>query len=98
MDKTGILRDFFEHYRDFPPVVTVTKTLGRLRRVRKPSITAIIKQARNAGERGPVRIERVNPDGSRTIITSSSEPTADLTAEDNAEKLWQERIARNGSH
>jgi hypothetical protein len=67
-------------------------------RKRKPNITTLIKRARKAGERGPVRVELVNVDGTRTIITSSSEPAPDAMTEDEAEKLWHERISKNAAH
>src|SRR5258705_1453241 len=59
------------------------------RRRRRSSVTALIKQARKAGERGPVRVEL--PDG--TAITSNSEPVAGQS-DDDAERLWLERIAK----
>ena len=64
------------------------------RRRRKASLTALIRRARKAGERGPVRVEL--PDG--TAITSSSEPVADLNDDGTAERLWLERIAKNAAH
>ena len=68
------------------------------RRKRKPNITTLIKRARKAGERGPVRVELVNDDGSRTIVTSSSEATPEAMSEADAEKLWHERISKNAAH
>lgn len=64
---------------------------------RKPSITEMIRQARKAGERGAVRVELVNADGSRAVVTSSNQPAADLMADDDAEKLWLERIGRDAA-
>lgn len=64
------------------------------RRRRRSSVTALIKHARKAGERGPVRVEL--PDG--TAITSNSEPVADLSDDGTAERLWLERIAKNAAH
>ena len=63
------------------------------RRRRRSSVTALIKHARKAGERGPVRVEL--PDG--TAITSNSEPVAGQS-DDDAERLWLERIAKNAAH
>jgi hypothetical protein len=68
----------------------------RLRK-RKPNITTFIKRARKAGERGEVRVELVNSDGTRTIITSSREALIDAMTENDAEKLWHERIG-NAAH
>lgn len=51
----------------------------------------LIKQARKAGERGPVRVAL--PDG--TVITSASEDTVDQMTDDAAERLWHERIAKH---
>ena len=63
------------------------------RRRRRSSVTALIKHARKAGERGPVRVEL--PDG--TAITSNSEPVAGQS-DDDAERLWLERIAKHAAH
>jgi hypothetical protein len=68
------------------------------RRKRKPNITTLIKRARKAGERGPVRVELVNDDGSRIIVTSSSEAAPDEMTESEAEKLWHERIGKDAPH
>jgi hypothetical protein len=62
------------------------------KRRRNPNITALIKRARKAGERGPVRVELVALDGMRTIVTSSSEPAPEVMTTDEAEGLWQRRI------
>jgi hypothetical protein len=61
---------------------------------KRPSISTLIRQARKAGERGAVRVELIGANGSRTIVTSSSEPTAIELSDDDAEKLWHERIDR----
>ena len=68
------------------------------KRKRKPSITTLIRQARKAGERGSVRVEQIHPDGSRTIIISSSEPSVEAMTQDDAENLWQQRIAKYAAH
>jgi hypothetical protein len=68
----------------------------RLRK-RKPSVTTLIKRARKAGERGEVRVELVNSDGTRTVVTSSREAVIDAMTEANAEKLWTERIGRHAN-
>jgi hypothetical protein len=52
------------------------------RRKRRASVTALIKHARKAGERGPVRVEL--PDG--TAITTNSEPVA--TKPDDEGNEW----------
>jgi hypothetical protein len=67
------------------------------KRKRKLSVAVMIRQARKSGERGPVRVELVNADGSRAVVTSSQEPAADLLSDD-AEKLWHERIAKHATH
>jgi hypothetical protein len=67
----------------------------RKRRNRGKSISTLIGQARRAGERGPVRIEQVKADGSRTIITSSSEAAVEEMTVRDAERLWQERIGKH---
>jgi hypothetical protein len=79
-----------------PEIEDATPKLSR--RKRRPNITTLIKRARRAGERGPVRVELVNDDGTRTIITSSSEALPDAMTEDAAEKLWHERIHKNAAH
>jgi hypothetical protein len=68
------------------------------RRKRKPNITTLIKRARDAGERGPVRVELVNDDGTRTIVTSLREAAPETITEADAEKLWHERISKNAAH
>ncbi|MCA1503819.1 hypothetical protein [Bradyrhizobium sp. NBAIM02] len=73
-------------------------TQARRKRHRKANITALIKRVRKAGERGPVRIEMIGGDGGRTIITSSSDPAPDAMSEDEAEKMWHERIGKDATH
>jgi hypothetical protein len=68
------------------------------RRKRKPNITTLIKRARKAGERGPVRVELVNDDGTRTIVTSSREAAPETMTEAEAEKRWHDRITKNAAH
>ena len=58
---------------------------------KRPSVTRYIKQARKAGDRGPVRIEL--PDG--TTITSSNETAPGRTAEDDAERMWMQRVTKH---
>ena len=67
-------------------------------RKRKPNITTLNKRARKAGERGPVRVELVNVDGTSTIITFGGEHAPEAMTEDEAEKLWHERISKNAAH
>jgi hypothetical protein len=67
----------------------------RRTRTRKPNSATFIRQARKAGERGPVRIEHVNADGSRTIVTSTSEGAIERITEADAERMWHERIAKH---
>jgi hypothetical protein len=67
----------------------------RKARPRKASITVLIRRARAAGERGIVRVELVNADGTRTIVTSSREAAIDAMTEADAEKLWIERLGRH---
>jgi hypothetical protein len=43
------------------------------RRERKPNVTTPIKSVRDAGERGLLRVEFVNDDGTRIIIASPSD-------------------------
>jgi hypothetical protein len=66
-------------------------------RKRKPSIATMIRHARKAGERGEVRVELVNIDGTRTIVTSSRDAAINAMSEEDAEKLWHERIG-NAAH
>jgi hypothetical protein len=51
------------------------------KRRRRPSVTALIKRARRAGERGPVRVAL--PDG--TVITSEREGSVAAMTQDDAE-------------
>jgi hypothetical protein len=66
-----------------------------LPRQRRVSVTRLIKQARKAGERGAVRVEIFNHDGTRTVVTSSREAQIDAMTEADAEKLWTERIGKH---
>jgi hypothetical protein len=68
-----------------------------LPRRRKVSVTRLIKQARKAGERGEVRVEILNHDGTRTVVTSSRDQALETITEADAEKLWTERIG-NAAH
>jgi hypothetical protein len=52
---------------------------GHQKRKRKPSIAALIRQARKAGERGPISVTL--PDG--TVITSASEGTVEQMMSDD---------------
>lgn len=79
-------------------VEAVRPPQARRKRHRKANITALIKRVRKAGERGPVRIELIGGDGGRTIITSSSDPAPDTMGEDEAEKMWHERIGKDAAH
>jgi hypothetical protein len=67
----------------------------RPKRRRRPSFATLIRQVRKAGERGQVRIEQVNADGSRTIVTSTSEGAIERMTEADAERMWHERIAKH---
>jgi hypothetical protein len=67
-------------------------------RKRKPSIATLIRHARHAGERGEVRVELVNADGSRTIVTSSRDQAPEMMSEADAEQLWIERIGKHAAH
>ena len=64
------------------------------KRKRKPSITTLIRQARKAGERGPISVAL--PDG--TTITSVSDGTVEQMSDAAAERLWRERITKNAAH
>ena len=64
---------------------------SRRTRQRKPSIAALIRQARKAGERGPVSVTL--PDG--VTITSASEAAIEQMTEADAERLWLERAAKH---
>jgi hypothetical protein len=66
-------------------------------RPRKVNVTRLIRQARKAGECGEVRVEILNHDGTRTIITSSRDSAPEMTTEADAEKLWHARIG-NAAH
>jgi hypothetical protein len=70
------------------------KAEPKQRRKRKPDAARYIKQARKAGEQGPVRVEMIDNDGRKIVITSSNQPDATVQA-DNAEQAWFERIAKN---
>jgi hypothetical protein len=71
----------------------IAALMGVKVRKRKPNVATLIAQARKAGDRGPVRVEL--PDGT----TSSDQPqSAEQISDDDAERLWQERIAKNASH
>jgi hypothetical protein len=61
-------------------------------RSRGLSLARAIRQAREAGDRGPVRIEHVNADGSRTIVTSASEPTIAQTTDDETPETLRKLI------
>jgi hypothetical protein len=66
----------------------------RPKRKRKPSIATLIRQARKAGERGPISVAL--PDG--TTITSVSDGTVEQMSDAAAERLWRERITKNAAH
>ena len=63
----------------------------RPKRKRRPSITTLIRQARKAGERGPISVAL--PDG--TTITSANDGTVEQMTDAAAERLWQERMAKH---
>ena len=67
------------------------KDVPQRQRQRKPSIAALIRQARKAGERGPVSVTL--PDG--VTITSASEAAIEQMTEADAERLWLERAAKH---
>jgi hypothetical protein len=80
---TYLRETYFPGVRVAPTLVEEPQPLATPpRRRRRSSVTALIKQARKAGERGPVRVEL--PDG--TAITSSSEPVA--TKPDDEGNEW----------
>jgi hypothetical protein len=56
----------------------------KAKRKRAKNFKSYIKQARAAGNRGEVRIEHIEPDGRRVVVTSSDRPEAPLPAEDIA--------------
>jgi hypothetical protein len=68
------------------------------RQPRRFSLARAIRQARKAGEHGPVRVEQVNADGSRTIVTSASVGTIEQMTDDDAERMWHDRIAKHAAH
>jgi hypothetical protein len=70
----------------------------KAKRKRAPNPARYIRQARKAGERGPVRVEVIDEEGRRVIVTSSNEPDATLDHADEAERAWLERIAANATH
>jgi hypothetical protein len=67
----------------------------KAKRKRPPNPARYIRQARNAGERGPVRVEVIDEEGRKVIVTSSNEPGAIVDEVDIAERAWFERIAAN---
>jgi hypothetical protein len=72
---------------------------AKVPRKRTPSATRYIKQARRAGERGPVSVEMIDDDGRKVVVTSSEQPEATPTDQAaDAERAWLERIARNAAH
>jgi len=69
------------------------KRRGKRRR-RRTSLAQTIRQARKAGDHGPVRVEL--PDG--TIVTSTvSHDTVEITEAD-AEQMWRDRIAKHAAN
>jgi hypothetical protein len=86
-------------HRFGPPIILEAEQHApSSRRKRNPNITTLIKRARKAGERGPVRVELVNDDGTRAIVTSSREAAPETMTEAEAEKLWHDRITKNAAH
>jgi hypothetical protein len=81
------IADCRENYDD--PDGTVLPELSDwphlLPRRRKPSVTALIKRARKAGERGEVRV--VLPDGT-TIISNAHEHEHEHTTTGNGASDW----------
>ncbi|WP_316203359.1 hypothetical protein [Bradyrhizobium sp. SZCCHNS3051] len=61
------------------------------RRRRQLNAATIVKRLRKAGERGPVRVEL--PNG--IVITSAMAVDPEVTADDAAEKLWLDRVAKH---
>jgi hypothetical protein len=82
----------FQYPHDWPSLDDWPHLLPRQR---KTSVTALIRQARRAGERGEVRVEILNHDGSRTIVTSSRDAASETLTEADAEQLWIERIGKH---
>jgi hypothetical protein len=63
-------------------------------RERKPNIAALIRQARKAGECG--RVSVTLPDG--TTITTERNSAIEQMTDGDAERLWNQRLAKNAAH
>jgi len=74
-----------------PPFEVEVETPRPKRKRRRPNVTTLIRQARKAGERGPVSVTL--PDG--TTVTSASDGIVEQMTDAAAERLWQERIAKH---
>jgi hypothetical protein len=68
----------------------------RNRKPRKPNVTTLIKRARKAGERGEVRVEMVNSDGTRTIVTSSRDQAPEMMTDVAHPEQSRGRLRRAG--
>jgi hypothetical protein len=91
-DREGERRDREEKARERARLLDLLgKDVPQRQRQRKPSIAALIRQARKAGERGPVRVTL--PDGNS--ITSEREAALEQISEADAERLWLERAAKH---